>query len=85
MIQIDILGPFYIQKCVQKNYFIHCIDDCSRKITSEWLDRKKSIDVLDVVEDYITENGKPEKVIHDNGKQSRSKKFRRLLKRTIKR
>ena len=32
MIQMDILGPFYIENSThQKNYFISCEDDCSRK------------------------------------------------------
>ncbi len=54
MVQMDILGPFYIENCAQKNYFISCgEDDCSRKVTSEWSERKRSIDVLDVLEDYI--------------------------------
>jgi transposase InsO family protein len=42
--------------------------------------RKRSVvDVIDVLEDYIIENGKPEKVMHDNGKQFTSKTFRRFL------
>jgi putative transposase len=82
MVQMDIFGPFYIENCAhQKNYFISCIDDCSRKIASELTERKRSIDVLDVLEDYIIENGKPEKVMHDNGKQFTSKIFRRFLKK----
>ena len=81
MVQMDILGPFYLENCVQKNYFISCEDDCSRKVTSEWSERKRSIDVLDVLEDYIVENGKPEKVMHDNGKQFTSKIFRHFLQR----
>ena len=81
MVQMDILGPFYIENCAQKNYFISCEDDCSRKITSEWSERKRSIDVLQVLEDYIVENGKPQKVMHDNGKQFTSKTFRHFLKR----
>jgi transposase InsO family protein len=81
MVQIDILGPFYIQNCVQKNYFISCIDDCSRKVSSGWSERKRSIDVIDVLENYIVENGKPEKIMHDNGKQFTSKIFRRFLQR----
>jgi putative transposase len=81
MIQMDILGPSYLENCAQKNYFISCIDDCSRKVVSEWSERKKSIDVLDVLEDYILENGKPQKVMHDNGKQFTSKIFRRFLQR----
>ena len=72
MVHMDILGPFYLENCVQKNYFISCEDDCSRKVTSEWSKRKRSIDVIDVREDYIVENGKPNKVMHDNGKQFKS-------------
>ena len=81
MVQMDILGPFYIENCARKNYFISCEDDCSRKVTSEWSERKRSIDVLQVLEDYIVENGKPLKVMHDNGKQFTSKTFRHFLKR----
>ena len=61
MVQMDILGPFYLANYAQKNYFISCEDDCSRKISSEWSERKRSVDVLDVLEDYIVENGKPDK------------------------
>ena len=81
MVQMDILGPFYLENCAQKNYFISCEDDCSRKTSSIWSERKRSIDVLDVLEDYIVENGKPEKILHDNGKQFTSKIFRRFLQR----
>jgi hypothetical protein len=81
MVQMDILGPFYLENCDQKNYFISCKYDCSRKTASEWFERKRSPDVLDVLEDYIIENGKPHKVMHDNGKQFTSKIFRRFLQR----
>jgi transposase InsO family protein len=81
MVQMDILGPFYLQNCAQKNYFISCEDDCSRKTSSEWSERKRSVDVLDVLEDYIVENGKPHKVMHDNGKQFTSKIFKGFLKK----
>ena len=81
MVQMDILGPFYLQNCAQKNYFISCEDDCSRKTVSEWSERKRSVDVLQVLEDYIVENGKPDKVMHDNGKQFTSKTFKRFLQR----
>ena len=81
MVQMDILGPFYLENCAQKNYFISCEDDCSRKVTSEWSERKRSIDVLQVLEYYIVENGKPLKILHDNGKQLTSKTFRYFLKR----
>ena len=43
MVQMDILGPFYLENCAQKNYFISCEDDCSRKIASKWTERKRSI------------------------------------------
>jgi transposase InsO family protein len=81
MVQMDIFGPFYMRDCAQKNYFISCIDDCSRKTSSMWSERKRSIDVLQVLENYIIENGKPEKILHDNGKQFISKIFRRFLQR----
>ena len=85
MVQMDILGPFYLENSPQKNYFISCEDDCSRKIASEWSERKRSVDVLQVLEDYIVENGKPLKVLHDNGKQFTSKIFKHFLKKnTIK-
>ena len=58
MVQMDILGQFYLENSAQKNYFISCEDDCSRKVTSEWSERKRSVDVIDVLEEYIVENGK---------------------------
>ena len=76
MVQMDILGPFYLENSAQKNYFISCEDDCSRKVTSECSERKRSVDVLHVLENYIVENGKPHKILHDNGKQFTSKIFR---------
>ena len=81
MVQMDILGQFYLENSAQKNYFISCEDDCSRKVTSEWSERKRSVDVIDVLEEYIVENGKPNKVMHDNGKQFKSRIFRRFLKK----
>ena len=73
MVQMDILGPFYLENCAQKNYLISCEDDCSRKVTSEWSERKRGIDVLQVLEYYIVENGNPLKILHNNGKQFTSK------------
>ncbi len=56
IVQMDILGPFYLENSThQKNYVISCEDDCSRKVASEWSERKRSIDLLDVLEDYIVE------------------------------
>ncbi len=38
-----------------------------------------SVDVLNVIEDWIIINGKPRKIMHDNGKQFTSKMFRHFL------
>lgn len=57
MVQTDILGPFYLSNSSAKNYFISCLDDCSRKVASKWTERKRSVDVLDVLEDWIMVNG----------------------------
>ena len=32
MVQMDILGPFYLSNSSQRNYIISCLDDCSRKV-----------------------------------------------------
>ena len=37
MVQMDILGPFYISNSSQRNYFISCLDDCSRKVQADAL------------------------------------------------
>jgi transposase InsO family protein len=81
MVQMDILGPFYLHSSNQRNYIISCIDDCSIKVTSKWSERKRSTDVLDVLEEWIMINGKPNKVMHDNGKQFISKIFKHFLER----
>ena len=59
MVQMDILGPFYLSNSSERNYIISCLDDCSRKIASRWSDRKRSVDVLNVLEDWIINNGRP--------------------------
>ncbi len=79
MLQMDILGPFYVRCSSTRNYMISCIDDCSRKVASKWSERKRSIDVLNVLEEWIMDNGKPRKVMHDNGKQFTSKLFKHFL------
>jgi len=79
MVQMDILGPLYLSNSSQRNYIISCLDDCSRKVASRWSERKRSIDVLNVLEDWIMVNGKPKKIMHDNGKQFTSKMFRHFL------
>ena len=79
MVQMDILGPFYLSNSSQRNYIISCLDDCSRKVASRWSERKRSVDVLNVLEDWIVINGKPNRVMHDNGKQFTSNIFRHFL------
>jgi transposase InsO family protein len=77
---MDILGPFYLSNSSERNYIISsCLDDCSRKVASRWSERKRSVDVMNVLEDWIMINGKPKKIMHDNGKQFTSKIFRRFL------
>ena len=79
MLQMDILGPFYLSNYSQRNYIISCLDDCSRKVASKWSKRKRSVDVLNVLEDWIIVNGKPKKIMHDNGKQFTSRIFKHFL------
>jgi hypothetical protein len=35
IVQMDILGPFYIRQSSARNYIISRIDDCSRKVASK--------------------------------------------------
>ena len=79
MVQIDILGPFYLSNSRERNYFISCLDDCSRKVVSKWSERKRTTDILDLLEEWIVINGKPKKMMPDNGKQFTSKIFKRFL------
>jgi transposase InsO family protein len=85
MVQMDILGPFFYlsNSSKERNYIVcSCLDDCSRKVASKkWSERKRSVvDVLNVLEDWIMIiNGKPDRVMHDNGKQFTSNIFRRFL------
>jgi len=56
MVQMDILGPFYIHQSGARNYIIiiWIVDECSRKVASKYSERKsRSIDVLDVLEEWI--------------------------------
>ncbi|MFZ0648554.1 MAG: integrase core domain-containing protein, partial [Nitrososphaeraceae archaeon] len=46
---------------------------------SRWSDRKRSVDVLNVLEDWIINNGRPKTVMHDNGKQFTSRIFKHFL------
>ena len=80
MDQMDILGPFYLSNSSQRNYYIiSSSDDCSRKVVSRWPERKRSVDILNVLEDWIMINGRRDRVMHDKGKQFTSKIFRHFL------
>ena len=79
MVQMDILGPFYLSNSDVRNYVISCLDDCSRKVASRWSERKRSVEVLNVLEDWIMVNGRPDMVMHDNGRQFTSNIFKRFL------
>jgi putative transposase len=79
MLQMDILGPFYLSNSSQSNYIISCLDDCSRKVASRWSERKMTVDVLNVLEDWIMIDGKPMKIMHDNGRQFTSRIFKHFL------
>lgn len=80
MVQMDILGPFYLSNSRERNYIISCLDDCSRKVASKRSERKRSVDVLNVLEDWIMNNGgKHKTVMHDNGKQFTSRIFKHFL------
>ena len=79
MVQMDILGPLYLSNSSERNYIISCLDDCSRKTASRWSDRKRSVDVLNVLEDWIINNGRPKTVMHDNEKEFTSRIFKHFL------
>ena len=46
MVQMDILGPFYIRQSNARNYIISCIDDCSRKVAGKLANGLKERGVL---------------------------------------
>jgi transposase InsO family protein len=79
MVQMDILGPFYLSNSSDRNYIISCLDDFSRKVASRWSERKRSVDILNVLEDWIIVNGRPDRIMHDNGKQFTSNIFKHFL------
>lgn len=63
--QMDTKGPFYLKGSRNKHYFIHVIDDCSRKvIVSKWCNRRTSEKALSILKEWIELYGKPMKVMH---------------------
>lgn len=80
LVQMDTKGPFYLKGSQNKNYFIHAIDDCSRKVVSKWCARRTSEEALSVLKEWIETNGKPTRVMHDGGREFTSKnKFKKFL------
>ncbi len=80
LVQMDTKGPFYLKGSQNKNYFIHAIDDCSRKVVSKWCTRRTSEEALSVLKEWIETNGKPTRVMHDGGREFTSKnKFKKFL------
>jgi hypothetical protein len=69
----------YVQE--ERNSF-NCKDDSSINISSEWSGRKSNVDTLDVIENYVVENGNCHKTMRDNGKQFTSNTFKRFIQRT---
>ena len=79
LVQMDTKGPFYLKGSRSKHYFIHAIDDCSRKVVSKWCNRRSSEEALSVLKEWVELHSKPMKVMHDGGKEFTSNKFKNFL------
>ena len=79
LVQMDTKGPFYLKASRTKHYFIHAIDDCSRRVVSKWCNRRTSEEALLVLKEWVKLHGKPMKVMHDGGKEFTSIEFRNFL------
>jgi len=79
LVQMDTKGPFYLKASRTKHYFIHAIDDCSRKVVSKWCNRRTSEEALSVLKEWVKLHGIPMKVMHDGGKEFTSNKFKNFL------
>jgi transposase InsO family protein len=79
LVQMDTKGPFYLKASRTKHYFIHAIDDCSRKVVSKWCNRRTTEEALSVLKEWVKLHGKPMKVMHDGGKEFTSTDFRDFL------
>ena len=65
LVQMDTKGPFYLKGSRSKHYFIHTIDDCSRKVVSKWCNRRTSEEALSVLKELVELHGKPMKVMQE--------------------
>ena len=79
LVQMDTKGPFYLKASRTKHYFIHIIDDCSRKVVSKWCNRRTSEAALSVLKEWVKLHGKPNKVMHDGGTEFTSTDFKNFL------
>ena len=79
LVQMDTKGPFYLKSSRSKHYFIHAIDDCSRKVVSKWCNRRTSEAALSVLKEWVKLHGKPNKVMHDGGTEFTSTDFKNFL------
>jgi len=79
LVQMDTKGPFYLKASRIKHYFIHAIDDCSRKVVSKWCNRRTTEEALSVLKEWVKLHGKPIKVMHDGGTEFTSADFRNFL------
>jgi transposase InsO family protein len=79
LVQMDTKGPFYLKASRTKHYFIHVIDDCSRKVVSKWCNRRTSEAALSVLKEWVKLHGKPNKVMHDGGEEFTSTDFKNFL------
>ena len=79
LVQMDTKGPFYLKASRTKHYFIHVIDDCSRKVVSKWCNRRTSEVALSVLKERVKLHGKPNKVMHDGGTEFTSTDFKNFL------
>jgi len=53
------------------------------KIASSYSERKRNVNVLGVLREYIVENGKTHKVFHDHAKHFALKILRLFLKKNV--
>ena len=79
LVQMDTKGPFYLKASRTKHYLIHVIDDCSRKVVSKWCNRRTSEGALSVLKEWVKLHGKPNKVMHDGGREFTSTDFKNFL------
>jgi transposase InsO family protein len=79
LVQMDTKGTFYLKASRIKHYFIHAIDDRSRKVVSKWCNRRTNEEALSVLKEWVKLHGKPIKVMHDGGTEFTPTDFRNFI------